>query len=176
MRTLTMSLLLGSMLCTSVTAHAAEQMKPGLWEMTMKSDETANMPKMSPEQMEQMRRMGINMPQTQDGAIVTKMCITKQMAERDQPPMSGNDSGCQSKNYRRSGNTYTVDIVCTGPTMKGEGKAKGTFAGTSSFTSTYDFKGTMNGQPVTQHHESSGRWLAADCGNVKPVGDAPPKR
>lgn len=169
------SLLLCPMVLASVTAWAAEQMKPGLWEMRMKSDETANMPKMTPEQMEQMRRMGITMPQTQDGAIVTKMCITKQMAERNQPP-GMDDSGCQSKNYRRTGNTYTVDIVCTGPTMKGEGKARGTFAGNESFTSTYDFKGTMNGQPVTQHHESSGKWLAADCGNVKPIGDTPPRR
>jgi hypothetical protein len=176
MRTLTTLLLLGSMLFIPVTARAAEQMKPGLWEMTMKSDETASMPKMSPEELEQMRRMGINMPQTQGGAIVTKMCVSKQMAERDQPPVSGNDSGCQSKNYRRSGNTYTVDIVCTGPTMKGNGKAKGTFSGTTAFTSTYDFKGTMDGQPVTQHHDSSGRWLAADCGNVKPAGDVPPRR
>jgi hypothetical protein len=60
--------------------------------------------------------------------------------------------------------------------MKGEGKARGTFSGNESFTSTYDFKGTMNGQPVTQHHDSGGKWLSADCGNVKPVGDTPPKR
>jgi hypothetical protein len=172
MRILMISLMLCPMLLGSATAWAAEQMKPGLWEMRMKSDETASMPTMTPEQMEQMRRMGITMPQTQDGAMVTKVCITKQMAERNQPPGTG-DSGCQSKNYRRTGNTYTVDLVCTGPTMKGEGKARGTFSGNESFTSTYDFKGTVNGQPVTQHHESSGKWLAADCGNVKPAGDTP---
>jgi hypothetical protein len=53
--------------------------------------------------------------------------------------------------------------------MKGEGKAKGTFTGTDRFTSTYDFKGTMDGQPVNQHHDSSGKWLSAECGNVKPA-------
>jgi hypothetical protein len=172
MRILTILLLLGTTALASIPASAAEQMKPGLWEMTMKSDATANMPKMTPEQMEQMRRMGITMPQTQDGAIVTKVCVTKQMAERNQPP-GMEDSGCQSKNYRRAGNTYTVDIVCTGPTMKGEGKARGTFSGNESFTSTYDFKGTMNGQPVTQHHDSSGKWLSANCGNVKPAAETP---
>ena len=177
MRRLTISLLLCPLLLTAVTAWAADQMKPGLWEMTMKSDEMAKMPQMSPEQMEQMRKMGINMPQMQDGGIVTRVCISKQMAERDQPPgMNQNESGCQSKNYRRTGNSYSVDIVCTGPTMKGEGKARGTFAGNDSFTSTYDFKGTMNGKPVTQHHDSSGKWLSADCGNVKPAGDMPPRK
>src|SRR5687768_10008814 len=169
MRILTISLLLCPMVLGAATAGAAEQMKPGLWEMTMKSDAMANMPPMSPEQLEQMRRMGITMPQTQDGGIVTRVCISKQMAERDQPPVMQNDAGCQSKNYRRTGNTYSVDIVCNGPTMKGEGRAKGTFTGTDRFTSTYDFKGTMDGQPVNQHHDSSGKWLSADCGNVKPA-------
>src|SRR5688572_5455513 len=169
MRTLTIALLLCLMFLTSVVAGAAEQMKPGLWEMTMKSDAMANMPPMSPEQMEQLRKMGITIPQTQDGGIVTRVCISKQMAERDQPPGMQNDSGCQSKNYRRTGHTYSVDIVCNGPTMKGEGKAKGTFTGTDRFTSTYDFKGTMDGQPVNQHHDSSGKWLSAECGNVKPA-------
>ena len=99
----------------------------------------------------------------------TMEIFSKQMAERDQPPVMQNDAGCQSKNYRRTGNTYSVDIVCNGPTMKGEGKAKGTFTGPDRFTSTYDFKGTMDGQPVTQHHDSSGKWLSAECGNVKPA-------
>jgi hypothetical protein len=112
MRILTISLLLCPMVLASVTAWAAEQMKPGLWEMTMKSEAMANMPKMTPEQMEQMRRMGITIPQTQDGGIVTRVCISKQMAERNQPPgMDGNDSGCQSKNYRRTGNAYTPSTL-----------------------------------------------------------------
>ncbi|HJV82972.1 DUF3617 domain-containing protein [Noviherbaspirillum sp.] len=177
MRTLTASLLLCCMLSVSVAALAAGQMKPGLWEMKMKSDELKNMPKMPPEQMEQMRKMGVNVPQIQDGAMVTKACITRQMAEADQPPaMNPKDTGCQSKNYQRSGNTYSVDVVCNGQQMKGEGKAKGTFSGNESFTSTYDFKGSMYGQPVNQHHESSGKWLASDCGNVKPVGEMMPKK
>ncbi|HJV86182.1 MAG TPA: DUF3617 domain-containing protein [Noviherbaspirillum sp.] len=177
MRTLTTSLLLCSMLSVSAHALAAGQMKPGLWEMTMKSDAMKNMPKIPPEQMEQMRKMGVNVPQFQDGAMVTKVCITKQMAEADQPPgIDEKETGCQTKNYQRSGNTYSVDIVCNGDQMKGEGKAKGSFAGSESFTSTYDFKGTMHGQPVNQHQETSGKWLAADCGAVKPVTGMMPKK
>jgi hypothetical protein len=161
----------------SASAWAAGPMKPGLWEMTLKSDAMKNMPKIPPEQMEQMRKMGVNIPQMQDGAMVTKVCITKQMAESDKPPvMERSDSGCEAKNYQRSGNSYSVDIVCNGQMMKGEGKAKGTFSSSESFTSTYDFKGTMHGQPVNQHHDSSGKWLAADCGNVKPIGEMMPKK
>jgi hypothetical protein len=171
MRKAIVPLLLCSLL--SVTAYA--QMKPGLWEMKMKSDALKNMPQMPPEQIEQMRKMGVNIPQMQDGAMVTKVCITKQMADSmETPGLEKNEMGCQTKNYKRSGNTYSADIVCNGADMKGEGKAKGTFNGDQGFSSTYDFKGTMHGQPVSQRHESSGKWLAADCGNVQPMGGMMP--
>lgn len=161
---LSMCMLLG--MCA--TATAAGYLKAGLWEMTMKSDQIAkNMPKMTPEQMEMMRKRGINMPQMQDGAMVTKVCISKEMAEREHPPMEHKDSGCQSKNVQRNGNTSTVDIVCDGPNMKGNGTAKWTKSGDNTYNSTYDFKGTMHGRPVDQHVESSGKWLTADCGDVK---------
>lgn len=175
MRKLAVPLLLCPLL--SAPAWAADQMKPGLWEMTMKSDAMKNMPKIPPEQMEQMRKMGIDVPLIQDGAMVSRVCVTKQMAENAQMPgMDQSEMGCESKNYQRSGNSYSVDIVCNGATMKGTGKVKGSFTGNESYTSTYDFKGTMHGQPVTQHHESSGKWLAANCGNVKPAADVTRKK
>jgi len=171
------SILIVSTLCCSASAWAVGAMKPGLWEMTMKTDAMKAMPKMSPQQMEQMRKMGVNMPQMQDGGMVIKMCVTKEMAERDQPleQTSQYQSDCQSKNAQRSGNTYSVDILCDGPNMKGVGKVQGKFAGNESYTSTYDFKGIARGRPVDQHHESSAKWLAADCGDVKPVGEYAPK-
>ncbi|WP_279389746.1 DUF3617 domain-containing protein [Paucimonas lemoignei] len=151
-------------------------MRPGLWEMSMKSDAFKAIPKMSPQQMEQMRKMGVNVPKMEDGAMVTKVCITKEMAARDQPPIERNEAGCQPRNFQRSGNTYSSDIVCDGAGMKGMGKVNGSFAGDTSFTSVYDFKGTAYGQPVTQHSENSGKWLAADCGSVKPVAEMKPAK
>jgi len=150
-------------------AHAG-QMKPGLWEMTMKSDAMKNLPKIPPEQMEQMRKMGIAVPQMSDQGMVTRVCISKAMAERDQTPeMAKPQHGCETKNLTRSGNSYAVDIVCNSPQLKGQGTAKGSFSGNESFSSTYEFKGTANGQPVSERHESKGRWLGADCGNLPPV-------
>jgi len=156
-------------LSASGAALAAGAMKPGLWEMTMKSDAMKAMPAMSPKQMEQMRKAGVNMPQMSDGGMVTKVCISKEMAERDQP-MVREESGCQMKNYKRTGSSYSMDMVCDSAQMKGTGTVKGTYQGDSAFSSTYDFKGTAHGQPVNQHSETSGKWLAADCGNVKPAG------
>lgn len=177
MRKHALPLLLCPLLSVSVTTHAASQMKPGLWEMRMKSDALKDMPKIPPEQMEQMRKMGVNMPQMQDGAMVTKVCITKDMAESSQAPgMEKNEMGCQTKNFQRSGNSYSADVVCNSADMKGDGKVKGSFSGDTAFSSTYDFKGTMHGQPVSQRHENSGKWLGADCGSVKPMGGMMPKK
>ena len=69
-----------------VAVSAAGPMKPGLWEMTMKSDAMKNMPKITPAQMQQMRKMGIKMPQMQDGGMVTRVCISNEMAAFEQPP------------------------------------------------------------------------------------------
>jgi hypothetical protein len=177
MRKFILSILMSTMLSASFAALAAGQMKAGLWEMKMKSDAMKNMPAIPPEQIEQMRKMGINVPTVQDGGIVTKVCISKEMAERDEPPqMMDKEMGCQSKNLQRSGNSYSLDIVCNSADMKGEGKAKGAFSGGDSFTATSDFKGTMHGQLVNQHLESSGKWLSADCGNVKPIDEAMKKK
>lgn len=177
MRKTAISVFLFSLSLFHAAAWAAEQIKPGLWEMTMKSDAMKNMPKIPPEQMEQMRKMGITIPKMQDGSITSKVCISKEMAERDQlPQTSQKESGCQSKNYQRTGSNYTVDIVCDGPDMKGEGKVKGKFSGNESFSSTYDFKGTAQGLPINQRHESSGKWLGADCGNVKPLSESIQKK
>jgi hypothetical protein len=159
-----------TLITTAATVWAAGPMKAGLWEMTTKSDAMKSMPKMSPEQMEQMKKMGVNIPQMKEGGMVVKVCISKEMAERDQPPMGHNESGCESKNFRRQGNGYSMDIVCDNAHMKGTGTVKGTYSSGEGFTSVYDFKGTAQGRPVNSHSESSGKWLGASCGDVKPMG------
>lgn len=173
MRKTALSALLLGLLCP-LAASAAGPMKQGLWEMTVKSDQMKAMPKLSPEQMEMMRQRGIQIPQMNDGGMVTKVCVSKEMAERDTPPaMSHGMSDCQPKNAQKSGNTFTSDIVCNGPNMQGTGTTKVTYTG-DSFTSVSDFKGTAHGTPMNTHSETSGKYLGADCGSVKPF--AMPKR
>ncbi|MES2073535.1 MAG: DUF3617 domain-containing protein [Pseudomonadota bacterium] len=174
--------LLLPLLLSAAASHAAGNIKPGLWEMTMQMDPAqaemmAKMPKLSPEQIEQMNKMGVKMPQMQGGAMVHKVCLTKEMVERERPPvMQKEQSMCQPKNFSKNSSGYTVDIVCDGPDLKGTGTAKGTFTSTESFTSVYDFKGTARNKPVSQHHESSGKWLGADCGDVKPMMEPAAKK
>lgn len=163
---------LALMLCVT-TATATDTMKPGLWEMTMKSDEMARaqVPPMSPEQREQMRNMGIELPEMRDGAVVQRVCITREMTQRTEPPGAAPpDPGCKMRNHERRANSFRADVVCDGPNLKGTGVMKGNYAGPERFSSSYQFSGTSRGKPVTQQHETSFRWLGADCGKVMPMG------
>jgi hypothetical protein len=157
-------------------AQAVGKMKPGLWEMSIKSDAMKAMPKMSPEQMEQMKKMGINMPMMEDGVIKTKVCISKEMAEQD--PTSAayqGHSNCTPKNVVQNGNDYSMDLICDSPELKGVGAVKGSFNGSDTVRSSYDFKGTAHNRPVNHHTETTGKLLSSDCGDVKPVGIFPKK-
>ena len=179
MRKATFSVLMFSILSISATVSAADRLKPGLWSMNMKSDamKDREMPKISPEQAAQMKKMGMKIPEMQDGGMVMKVCMTKEMTERDQPQqMDQKNSGCEMKNFKRSGDSYTGEMVCDGPDMKGVGKIAGKYPTAESFNSTYDFKGTVQGQPANHHQETSGKWLSADCGDVKPAADYAKKK
>lgn len=171
---ITLSLLAAT--CCLPAAYAAS-MKAGLWEMTMQSDAIQSMPKIPPEQLEKMKQMGIKMPMMENGAMVHQVCISKEMAEQNQPPMTQKDqSGCKSQNVSQSGNTYSLDLICDSPDLKGKGTVKGSYNGSNSLHSTYDFKGMSHGTPVTQHMETTGKWLSSDCGEVKPAGNFQPKK
>ena len=165
------------MLSASISVFAAGSMKPGLWEVTLQSSAMKNMPKISPEQIEQMRKMGVDMAQLQTGAIVNKICITKDMTERENlPQMNHKESGCEMKNQKRSSDGYTMELICDGAQMKGKGTSKTVFASDQSFSTTSEFKGTMQGMPVNDRTDTSGKWLGADCGAVRPIRDAIPNK
>lgn len=180
MHKLSLPLLLCSMLYLP-SAMAASQMKPGLWEMTIKPGAPQNLPKLSPEQKERMRKSGVDISQLMDKGLALKFCATKEMVESDPTLIMERDkAGCEAQNYKGSSKndnyTYSADVVCKGPVMKGEGKVNGVFTGHEQFTSTYLFNGTRNGRPVQHHRITSGQWLADDCGKVAPMSAAKPAK
>jgi hypothetical protein len=176
-KSIMLALLAVPMLLSSPHGFAANNLKPGLWEMTMQSEAMKDMPKISPEQLQQMRKMGIDVAQLQSGSIVNKVCITKEMAERDEmPQMNAKENACELQNVQRKGATYTAEMVCNGPTMKGRGMIKTVNASELSFSTTSSFKGTVGGRPVDERSDSSGKWLSADCGSIKPLQDPAQKK
>lgn len=153
----------------NVQQPLASPMNPGLWEITMQSDQMRQQPQISPQQAAQMKKMGITVPETRNGGMVMKVCYTKELLAKSAVPATQNDQECTPKNISHSGNSYSGEIVCSGPNMKGTGTMQGTMSG-SSFQSNTSFTGTMAGQPVSHKTQVSGTYLGANCGDVKPIG------
>lgn len=156
-------------LVLALPAFAAGNMRPGLWEVTSQSPLTKSLPKISPEQIEQLKQMGLDVSQLQNGAVVSRVCITKEMAEREElPPFNENEAGCKITKQSHHDATYLVDMQCDNAQMQGTGKSKTVFANSESFSSTANFSGTVQGIPVNDRVDTSGKWVADDCGGVKP--------
>ena len=156
----------------------AEGMKAGLWEMSQKPlldpaqqaqldqarQALANMPAAQRQQMEQMMRqrgVQMNFGAGGDGTITFKTCISKEQAERQQPPVD--ETGRCKHEGSRSGNTGRSHFVCNDPPAEGNGEF--TFDGPGHYTS----KLTLQTQGRTMTVTGEGRWLGADCGGLKPV-------
>lgn len=153
----------------SLPLLAQEKMKPGLWEMTVKSDMLKSMQSIPPAQLEELKKRGIKMPDMQDGAIKQKICVTKEMSEQNgKAPMQNSPGGCQQKSNKRQGNTHIMEMACDNPNLKGTGTVKATYT-EKSLESTFDFKGIANRRPSIQHVETTGKWISADCGDIKPI-------
>jgi hypothetical protein len=153
--------MLAATLILPAYAHAAGNMKPGLWEITTQSDAMHNMPKIPPDQIERMRKMGIDVPQLQNGAIVSKVCVTPEMAQHEQwPQAEQNGKDCTTGTPQAQGSGYSAEIVCNGPNVKGKGTLKASFTGNTSFSSSSTFDGTAGDRPIKDRSVTSGKcWV-----------------
>lgn len=170
MRKITISALLCLSLaaCGQTSSMTASPMKPGLWQVTVKSDAMKNAPKISPEQAAQMRKMGIEVPDMGAGGMKSKVCYTQAALAQNAVP-SQQSSECKTQSLKRSGDSFSAETVCDGPNMKGKGTVNGTMTSTSfQFNST--FNGTMGGRASNQSSQISGTFISDNCGNVKPLG------
>ena len=156
------ALTLGLALFALVSA-AADQLKPGQWDMTINMH-MKDMPQISAEDMAEMKKMGIQMPMGGGEPMHVQQCITPEQASLKQPMNNaqGKD-GCTIKNYQHSGNTARGDMVCTGD-VKGTGKFQMTLNGDTSYASNMSLKGvSKEGQPIDQDVDTSGKWVKAKC-------------
>lgn len=166
-------------LAAAVPNAQAQAFKPGLWEtnnkmgagggklqeaMAMAQQHLATM---DPEQRKRiedmMSRQGVVI--SGDG-VIAKMCITPEMAAKQQLPIQQHGN-CSYRHAPAVGNTMAFSFSCTNPKANGEGSA--TFASSTAYTSTMRVTTDATGASETVNIASSGRWLGADCGGVKPI-------
>lgn len=161
---------------------SAQTMKPGLWDINtlMKSadgemekamagmqEALASMPPEQRKQMEDMMaKQGVKMGAGSGGALNTKVCMSKEMVERNSFPMN-NRAGCSEQRGPLVNGKMKASYRCTNPPSSGE--AEFTFKGDTAFAMTMHSTTTVAGKSEKMSMESAGRWLGADCGNIKPL-------
>ncbi|MEO3714351.1 DUF3617 domain-containing protein [Roseateles flavus] len=166
---------LAALLALPLCASAQSTMKPGLWEMTQKPQldpaqqakmdqarqAMANMPPEKRQMMEQMMAQhGVQVNMGAGGTVTIKTCISKEQAERHEPPVD--DKGRCKQQVTRSGNTVRSHFTCTDPASEGDGEF--TFDSAEHYSSKLSIQ--RQGRSMTISGE--GRWLGADCGSIQP--------
>ena len=175
------NLIAATILITTSFCASAQTMKPGLWQVDNKmqadgkmgqdmakmQQEMASMP---PEQRKMMQEMmakqGVSVGKDGPGSIGAKVCMTKEMAERNEIP--SHKDGCKQTLSSRSGNTMKISFTCTNPPANGEGQIS--FVSPEAYTMTMTMNTAVQGKPQKVNMDSTGKWLSADCGAIKPPG------
>ena len=163
----------------------AQTMRPGLWETSTKmegSGETGRamaeaqkqLDNLPPEQRKLMAAMmakqGVGMGQ-QAGHMSVKLCLTKEMVERNEVTSTQRDE-CTHTTAPRSGNAMKFSFVCKKPPSRGEGQV--TFVSPEAYTMQMTMNSSVNGKPETLKMNSTAKFLSVDCGSIKPI--AVPKK
>ncbi len=163
----------------AVAAYAAApitlNLRPGLWEMTS-SAQTSGMPPIPQEMLDRMppdRRAKLEASIAARQAAgakphMRKTCVTPKSLQRGLKFDERAESGCEQTVTSSTGKTMDVQIACRGARQRTTGTMHFIAAGPESVRGTIDMTigdGThnMNVKSVIE-----GKWLAADCGDVKP--------
>jgi hypothetical protein len=158
----------------------AQSLKPGLWEITNKmqtgsgqmeaqmaqmQQQMANMPPDQRKMVEEMMaKQGVKMGA--GGAMTVKVCMTKEMVERNEG-LTQQQGDCKTTQQSRTGNTMKTAFTCTNPPSSGEGQV--TFTSPEAYSMKMAVNTTVQGKPEKVNMDGGGKWLGADCGNVKPA-------
>jgi hypothetical protein len=178
-----------TLLCLAALPAWAQQLKPGLWELSNRiasaSPETmavmaaaqqqmANMPPEQRKAMEQMMaRHGVSMGLAEGGGVKLTYCLTKDMAEKQDLP-AGQPGQCSTTRTPVPGG-LNVTFNCTRPPSSGNGQV--IFNGDTAYSMRMNVNSSAHGKPQTMLVEGSGRWLGAECGGVAaPAPAAPPSK
>ncbi|MES2944865.1 MAG: DUF3617 domain-containing protein [Pseudomonadota bacterium] len=160
---------------------SAQSMKPGLWEVTSKMGGNPEMDKamaqmqqqmasMPPEQRKMMEDMlakqGVGSMGAGGGGFMAKICISKEMAERNQVPVQ-QQGDCKTTISDKTATGMKMAFTCTNPPSSGEGQF--IFTSDSAYSMKMKVNSQVQGKAQTTTVDGTGKFVAADCGNIKPM-------
>ena len=175
---------LAAALLACTCAAGAQNLKPGLWEVTHKAQGSSGQMEQDMAQMQQelaalppeQRKMAEEMMAKKGikpgagGGLSVKTCMPKEMVEKNELPAKQGD--CTTTHQSRSGNTLKFGVACIKPPSTGEGQV--TFISPEAYSMKMMVTSESRGKPEKMNMEGGGKWLGSDCGNVKPM--APPAK
>lgn len=175
------TILLSCALTGMALPAAAQTMKPGLWSLsnsvTSNDPEIAqamsamqrHMANMSPEQRQQMQKMmqqnGVQLDIGAGGALQTKLCMTREMAQRKEFPVQQGD--CKQSFTQQSPTRGHIAFTCTRSKVSGEGDL--TADGDTSYRARMKIRSEEQGRNQVVDMDVTGKWLSADCGAIRPM-------
>lgn len=158
---------------TSSVIHAADQIRPGLWEFTQQSSmagqqmpdmqqmmaQLNSLPPAQRQMMEQMlAQQGVRL-----GQQGVQLCLTGEQLKEGIP--MPDQEGCTQQVTERGDGVWKFHYRC--PDSTGEGEV--TFKNEREFITRMHGTVQHNGKPQPMEMQSHGRWVSDDCGNLKPA-------
>ena len=155
-------------------AIADQHIRPGLWEVTTRSDLlglAAHIPSQQIQQLNQLAKQhGLKLPKIDNNAIASKICITEAMAQQEIPSyFYEHRTGCTVISANRTGNRYQLELACTNPYLQGNGTAHGTFISPEHFEGQTEFDSSVSVAPLFAAAEIYGRWVGEHCTAINPL-------
>ena len=156
------AVVVAALVLTPVAAFAGHG-KAGLWNTSSTTNMALAMP---PDIAAKMKAMGMAMPKPQ--TFNSQMCMSQAEVDSSRPPhIDQGATGCTTKVTSTTASSMTAQMTCNGR-MKGSGTMKISYRGNEHYEGSYDFKGTVEGNPTNMSTAFKGDWVKADCGSVKP--------
>lgn len=159
---------------TAALNAQAQNIEPGLWEMTSSNAMAgqnlpdvktlmANIPAEQRAMMEQMlQQKGISLGES--GGI--RVCLTEQQIAKNDIPLSDPESGCQQTVTERSDKQWKFTFSCP----EGQGSGVVQFISSKEFTTQVDGQFKYEGVSQQGTMKTHGTWVQSNCGSVKPQG------
>ena len=169
-----------SAVLVAVNAYAGPSVDPGLWEGTVTVQRQGNLSAAEKAQLEQMRahlaqvppqyraQMQQNLAAMADNKPMVfheKTCVTPAMIKEGLKPKVGKN--CTYTMQPKAANTYSMDFTCREEGVESHGSGEMVFA-PKSYQGHVHMVASGQGKSLETDMNMQGRWLAADCGGVKP--------
>jgi hypothetical protein len=171
-------LIASAVVCLSLAAPAqtVPRIKAGLWQIQLEHEANGqkmpdasermkeHMKNMTPERRKQFEEMMRQRGVDPSAGGTVKLCYSQKMVERGAWSDQG---GCKTEYSNRSPSAWKWHSICSQVGYEGDGEAS--FPDPENFIVKSSGVLTVGGKTRASSSVRTGKWLSADCGNVRPM-------